>query len=148
MAVRSAGKIERPPRYRSSCCPQRRGLRQSFGLELGADDYMIKPFDSKRTCRQSERLFSAVIRRLRSAYHSTNSRENMWGIRTHRQPDELFQKSSTRPLCGYAAEGAGAHTSLPPLESGLCREQLLDHIWGYKYIGDTRTVDVTSNAFA
>ena len=49
-----------------------------LGLELGADDYMIKPFDSKES-----RLFSAAIRRPRSAYLlRQNSRANMWSIRT------------------------------------------------------------------
>ena len=53
-----------------------------LGLELGADDYMIKPFDSKELVAES-RLFSAVIRRLRSAYPlRQNSRANMWSIRT------------------------------------------------------------------
>ena len=52
-----------------------------LGLGLGADDYMMKPFDSNLS--PESRLFSAVIRRLRSAYPlRQNSRANMWSIRT------------------------------------------------------------------
>ena len=76
--------IERPPRYRSSCCPQRaRVFDKVLGLELGADDYMIKPFDSKELVARVK----AVLRRYQAApvnisAATNNSRANMWSIRT------------------------------------------------------------------
>ena len=61
---------------------------------------------------------------------------------SHDQSNQLFCHLYGKS-CRYAAEGTG--TSLFPRsipEPGVYREQLLDHIWGYEYIGDTRTVDV------
>ena len=78
-----------------------------LGLELGADDYMIKPFDSKELVARVK----AVLRRYQAAPVSMSA--------ATKQPDELFRPLQ-RPLCGYAAEGAGTFI-LPCLlsESGL-----------------------------
>ena len=107
-----------------------------LGLELGADDYMIKPFDSKELVARVK----AVLRRYQSAPAPAAAAEKQQG-------DYVEYPDLTVTYCGHSVE-------MPPKELELLyflasspnqvftREQLLDHIWGYEYIGDTRTVDV------
>ena len=112
-----------------------------LGLELGADDYIMKPFDSKELVARVK----AVLRRY--------------------QPIKTISAPSTETKCveypdltvnlsNYSVIYNGNQVDMPPKELELLyflaaspnqvftREQLLDHIWGYEYIGDTRTVDV------
>lgn len=113
-----------------------------LGLELGADDYIMKPFDSKEMVARVK----AVLRR----YHPS---------RTENRPEEPQSKRVEYPgivinLTNYSVLLNGQNVEMPPKELELLyflasspnqvftREQLLDHIWGYEYIGDTRTVDV------
>ena len=115
-----------------------------LGLELGADDYIIKPFDSKEMVARVK----AVLRRFQ-AVPPTN-------MAAH---DDLPIEKVTFPglsinLTDYSVHYNGAVVEMPPKELELfyflalhpnqvfTREQLLDHIWSYDYIGDTRTVDV------
>lgn len=112
-----------------------------LGLELGADDYIIKPFDSKEMVARVK----AVLRRYQPAKTEI--------------PVADKAKRVTYPgidinLTNYSVVVDGNNVDMPPKELELLyflasspnqvftREQLLDQIWGYEYVGDTRTVDV------
>lgn len=112
-----------------------------LGLELGADDYIIKPFDSKELVARVK----AVLRR----YQPVKATDTA-------SPDTKCVEYAdlTVNLSNYSVVYLGEQIDMPPKELELLyflaaspnqvftREQLLDHIWGYEYIGDTRTVDV------
>ena len=112
-----------------------------LGLELGADDYIMKPFDSKEMVARVR----AVLRR----YQPSRS-EDAGGEKAKCVEYEGISIN----LTNYSVMCDGHHVEMPPKELELLyclaaspnqvftREQLLDRIWGYEYIGDTRTVDV------
>ena len=110
------------------------------GLEIGADDYIEKPFDSKELVARVK----AVLRRTKQSAPAAETT----GEKIVRYPDLLIN------LTDYSVTYNGETVEMPPKEIELLyflasqpnhaftREQLLDKIWGYDYVGDTRTVDV------
>lgn len=118
-----------------------------LGLELGADDYIIKPFDSKELVARVK----AVLRRFHPVITAPAPSPSLASEQTGdyvSYPDLIINQSN------YSVLYYGSTIEMPPKELELfyflashpnqvfTREQLLDHIWGYEYIGDTRTVDV------
>lgn len=115
-----------------------------LGLELGADDYIIKPFDSKELVARVK----AVLRRYNDTSAPAPKTEAVDNSNTVDYPDLIINQAN------YSVTYKGEIIDMPPKEFELLyflasspnqvftREQLLNHIWGYNYVGDTRTVDV------
>ena len=118
-----------------------------LALELGADDYIIKPIDPKELTAR----IKAVLRRMDPDFMSLPAGSPA-GARSARKTvrhDDLFID-----LTNYSVICRGEDVDMPPKEIELLyflasspnqvftREQLLSNIWGYDYAGDTRTVDV------
>ncbi len=109
-----------------------------LGLELGADDYITKPFETKEVVAR----IKAVLRRVVSQSAPVET------------PKEVsFDKLSIN-LTNYELKVDGEPVDTPPKELELIfhlasnpnrvytRDQLLDEVWGFEYYGDSRTVDV------
>ena len=107
-----------------------------LGLELGADDYVVKPFDTKEIVAR----IKAVLRR-----SAASAGEEI---------KEVHYDKLSINLTNYELKVNGVQIDAPPKEMELIfhlaknpnrvftRDQLLDEVWGYDYYGDSRTVDV------
>ncbi len=108
-----------------------------LGLELGADDFVVKPFDLKELSARVK----AVLRR--------------YSARDNRDEDEVIKFDNIEvSLQKYELKINGKSVDIPPKELELfyflaqnynrvfTRDQLLDKVWGFDYLGDSRTVDV------
>ena len=108
-----------------------------LGLELGADDFVVKPFDMKELSARVK----AVLRRYTA--HDNASDDEIIKF----DNIEISQQKYELKLCGKSVD-------VPPKELELLyflasnsnhvftRDQLLDKVWGFDYLGDSRTVDV------
>lgn len=116
-----------------------------YGLDHGADDYIVKPFDSREVIAR----IKAVLRRCNSMTSDLSGADNIIAS----DLKYVSYPGIEINLTNYEVILDGTTTDMPPKELELLyflasspnqvftREQLLDQIWGYEYIGDTRTVD-------
>lgn len=107
-----------------------------LGLELGADDYVVKPFDAKEVVARVK----AVLRRM--------------GKSSHEDVKEVCYDKLVVNMTKYELKVDGKVIDTPPKELELLfhlasnpnkvftRDQLLDEVWGFEYYGDSRTIDV------
>lgn len=107
-----------------------------LGLELGADDYVVKPFEAKEIVAR----IKAVLRR-----SGTNDEDAV---------KEVHYDKLSINLTNYELRVNGVQVDTPPKEMELIyhlasnpnrvfsRDELLDQVWGFDYYGDSRTVDV------
>ncbi len=107
-----------------------------LGLELGADDYVVKPFETKEVIAR----IKAVLRRC--------------GINEAKKSREVEYENLYINMENYELRVNGKVVDTPPKEMELIyhlasnpnrvytRDQLLDEVWGFEYYGDSRTVDV------
>ena len=119
-----------------------------LGLELGADDYIMKPFDSKELTARVK----AVLRRFRQ--EPTEVAAAVSDSALHMQGEYVAYEDLLINQSNYSVIYMGNLVEMPPKELELLyylashpnqvfsRDQLLSRIWGYDYMGDTRTVDV------
>lgn len=109
-----------------------------LGLEFGADDYIVKPFEPKELIAR----IKAVLRRYNS------------GGKPEEESKEISYEGLTINQTTYEVFLDGKPVEMPPKEFELLyflaknpnkvftRNQLLDEVWGYEFFGDSRTVDV------
>jgi len=107
-----------------------------LGLELGADDYIVKPFETKE-----------VMARVKAVLRRVNPDDR-------REKREVSYENLYINMENYELRVCGEQISTPPKEMELIfhlasnpnrvytRDQLLDEVWGFEYYGDSRTVDV------
>jgi len=108
-----------------------------LGLELGADDYVVKPFDTKE-----------IVARIKAVLRRTGKSG------THEDVKEVRFDKLVVNMTRYELKVDGEVVDTPPKELELLfhlasnpnrvytRDQLLDEVWGFEYYGDSRTVDV------
>ncbi len=108
-----------------------------LGLELGADDYVVKPFDTKE-----------IVARIKAVLRRINQQSGGGEIK------EVSYDKLTVNMTRYELKVDGKVIDTPPKELELLfhlasnpnrvftRDQLLDEVWGFEYYGDSRTIDV------
>lgn len=120
-----------------------------LGLKIGADDYIVKPFDSNELVAR----VGAVLRR--SSIKEVSAAQSSYDVTSADHVGTFVEYDGlVVNISNYTVTFEGHSLEMPPKELEILyflasrpnqvftREQLLDKLWGYEYVGDTRTVDV------
>lgn len=120
-------------------------LDKVVGLELGADDYLQKPFEPKELLARVKAVLRRTKKQETSASESKDNKENT---------EVISYDGFTVDTARYVVTVDGKEIDIPPKELELLfflashpnrvftREQLLENVWGYDFYGESRTVDV------
>ncbi len=112
-----------------------------LGLELGADDYVVKPFETKE-----------IVARIKAVLRRVNGQHTV--VEDQTSEKEVCYDKLVINLTNYELRVNNEQIDTPPKEMELIyhlasnpnrvftRDQLLDEVWGFDYYGDSRTVDV------
>jgi DNA-binding response OmpR family regulator len=110
------------------------------GLEIGADDYMVKPFSIREVIAKVAAMLRRVDMLVSEPFDQTSERLeagdlviDLAGREVTREGEVIHLRPKEYDLVAFLAQHPGRAYS---------RDQLLQHVWGYDYAGDTRTVDV------
>lgn len=120
-------------------------LDKVVGLELGADDYLQKPFEPKELLARVKAVLRRTKKQETAASESKDNKENT---------EVISYEGFTVDTARYVVTVDGKEIDIPPKELELLfflashpnrvftREQLLENVWGYDFYGESRTVDV------
>lgn len=103
------------------------------GLELGADDYIVKPFSTKEVIARVRAVLRRIEKESLPKYEDDRLAVDFQDMRVSCCGNELKLTRKEFALLAYMINSLGRVAT---------RQQLLDNVWGYNYYGDTRTLDV------
>jgi DNA-binding response OmpR family regulator len=103
------------------------------GLELGADDYIVKPFSTKEVIARVRAVLRRIEKETLSRYEDERLSVDFRDMRVACRGHEVKLTRKEFALLAYMINSVGRVAT---------RQQLLDNVWGYNYFGDTRTLDV------
>jgi DNA-binding response OmpR family regulator len=103
------------------------------GLELGADDYIVKPFSTKEVIARVRAVLRRIEKETLPRYEDERLSVDFRDMRVACRGHEVKLTRKEFALLAYMINSVGRVAT---------RQQLLDNVWGYNYFGDTRTLDV------
>lgn len=103
------------------------------GLEIGADDYIVKPFSVKEVVARVRAVLRRVEKEIIERYEDSNLTIDFADMRVVCAGEDVKLTRKEFALLTYLIKSAGRVAT---------RQNLLDNVWGYSYFGDTRTLDV------
>jgi DNA-binding response OmpR family regulator len=111
-----------------------------IGLEMGADDYIVKPFDSRELVARIRSIFRRLERVWKNNVSACEQAKLCKGIKINKESRRAFADDNELNLTPTEFDLMLLFVKNPG--RAFSREQLLDSVWGYDFLGDSRTVDI------